>query len=152
MGARMEGSEDGMFEGGERGRWQFVDIPVISDPRGKLSFIEGGKHIDFNINRVYYLFDVPADAERGGHAHKRLKQLLIPLSGSFDVRVDDGSQVECFTLNRPYRGLLLENLVWRELNNFTSGAVCLVLASERYDETDYFRRYEDFIRHTRGLK
>jgi hypothetical protein len=129
------------------GRWNFVELPVISDPRGKLTFLEANRHVDFDIKRIYYLFDIPADAERGGHAHIRLQQLVIPLSGSFDVLCDNGARRETITLNRPFRGLLIKNLVWRELMNFTSGAVCLVIASEPYDESDYFRNYADFQAH-----
>ncbi|MCF1708571.1 FdtA/QdtA family cupin domain-containing protein [Tabrizicola sp. J26] len=123
---------------------QLVDIPKITDPRGNLSFIEANSHIDFDIERVYYLYDVPAGAERGGHAHKALSQLLIAISGSFDVRLDDGLSEVRVTLNRPFQGLIIRPMVWRELDNFSSGAVCLVLASHHYDESDYYRDYDIF--------
>jgi hypothetical protein len=123
---------------------RLVDLPKISDPRGNLTFLEGQRHIDFEIARVYYLYDVPAGEERGGHAHKNLSQLLIALAGSFDVLLDDGKSKVRVTLNRPFQGLILRPMVWRELDNFSSGAVCLVLASQKYDESDYFRDYAEF--------
>ena len=115
-----------------------------------MTFAEGSRHVPFEIKRVYYLYDVPADAERGGHAHTTLQQLLIPLAGSFDVTVDDGHTWNRFRLDRPYRGLLLPPGIWRELNNFTSGSVCLVLASAHYDEDEYIRDYDTFIRTVRS--
>lgn len=122
-----------------------IELPKIVDYRGNLSFIESGEHIPFAIKRVYYLYDVPAGADRGGHAHKDLQQLLIPLAGSFDIQLDDGSEKKTFHLNRPFQGLYISSRVWREINNFSSGSVCLVLASEHYDEEDYYRNYHDFI-------
>lgn len=122
-----------------------VNLPKISDPRGNLTFLEGGNQIPFSIQRVYYLYDVPAGAERGGHAHKQLHQLIIPTSGSFDVRLDDGINKTIFNLNRPHLGLYICPMIWRELDNFSSGSVCLVLASSIYDEQDYYRSYPDFI-------
>lgn len=124
---------------------RLVDLPKISDPRGNLTFIEGGRHVPFDIQRVYYLYDVPGGADRGGHAHKQLKQLLIAMSGSFDVMLDDGREKRRFHLNRSYMGLLVAPMMWRELDNFSSGSVCMVLASQRYDENDYFRSYENFL-------
>src|SRR5436190_3089905 len=124
---------------------RLVDVPKISNPSGNLTFIEGGRHIPFEIQRVYYLYDVPGGAERGGHAHKRLQQLLIAISGSFDVVVDDGVQRRRYHLNRSYFGLYLPPMTWRELDNFSSGSVCLVLASEPYDEGDYYRSYQSFL-------
>lgn len=121
-----------------------IDLPVIADIRGNLTFVEGGGHIPFEIKRVYYLYDVPGGAARGGHAHKNLQQIIIALSGSFDVLLDDGVNKKTYTLNRAFQGLYLSNMIWRELDNFTTGAVCLVLASEHYDETDYFRDYDEF--------
>jgi hypothetical protein len=126
-------------------RWQLVDLPVIHDARGNLTFIEGGRHVDFDIARVYYLYDVPGGAERAGHAHKTLHQLLIAMSGSFDVVLDDGRTRERCHLNRSYRGLYLPPMTWREIDNFSSGSVCLVLASEPFDEDDYLREYADFL-------
>jgi hypothetical protein len=125
---------------------QIVSLPKISDPRGNLTYIEGSLHIPFNIRRVFYLYDVPGGADRGGHALKSCWQFLIAMSGSFDVVVDEMSAKKRFHLNRSHFGLLLPPMVWREMDNFSSGAVCLVLASERYSESDYFRRYEDFVK------
>lgn len=122
-----------------------IDLPKISDPRGNLTFIEGGRQIPFDIQRVYYLYDVPGGAERGGHAHKGLTQLIVAMSGSFDVVLDDGSRRQRFHLNRSYQGLLVCPMIWRELDNFSSGSVCMVLASNLYDEEDYYRNYDDFI-------
>jgi len=124
---------------------KIIDLSKISDPRGNLTYIESDRHIPFTIRRVYYLYDVPAASERGGHAHKELEQLIIPLSGSFDVVIDDGRSKKRFTLNRPYQGLYLCPLIWRELDNFSSGAVCLVLASDFYKESDYYRSYKEFL-------
>jgi dTDP-4-dehydrorhamnose 3,5-epimerase-like enzyme len=123
-----------------------VDITKISDPdgRGNLSVIE--KHLlPFEIKRVYYLYDVPSDSSRGGHAHKELQQFLIALSGSFDVVLDNGKSRRTITLNKPNRGLLIPNGIWRELDNFSSGAVCLSLVSDVYKEDDYIRDYDEFI-------
>lgn len=124
---------------------RFIEIPRITDEdgRGSLSVIEGDL-IPFAVQRVYYLYDVPSDASRGGHAHRALQQFLIALSGSFDVVLDDGDSRKSFTLNRPYRGLLIPNGIWRELENFSAGAVCLSLVSSPYDEADYIRDYKDF--------
>jgi hypothetical protein len=124
---------------------QMVSLPKIADPRGNLTFIEGGSHIPFDIKRVYYLYDVPGGAERGGHAHKGLHQLIIAMSGSFDVVLDDGREKKRVHLNRSYNGLYVCPMIWRELDNFSSGSVCMVLASSRYDEDDYYRNYADFI-------
>lgn len=125
---------------------KIVDLPKINEPRGNLTFIEGGRHIPFEIKRVYYLYDVPGGAERGGHAHKNLHQLIIAMSGSFDVVLNDGSQKKRFHLNRSYSGIYICPMIWRELDNFSSGSVCMVLASNFYDEADYYRNYEEFIR------
>jgi hypothetical protein len=125
-------------------RCHLVTLPRVHDTRGNLTFIEGGNHVDFDIRRVYYLYDVPGGAERGGHAHRELQQLIIAMSGSFDVVLDDGNIRQRFHLNRSYMGLFVPELIWREIDNFSSGSVCMVLASERFDEADYFREYDDF--------
>lgn len=123
---------------------RMVDLPKISDRRGNLTFIEGQTHVPFDIERVYYLYDVPGGEARGGHAHKALSQILIAASGSFDVTLDDGLRSEKFSLNSASRGLIIVPMIWRELSNFSSGAVCLVCASRKYDEADYFRDYSEF--------
>lgn len=130
---------------------RIVSLPKIADARGNLTFVEGSAHIPFAIERVYYLYDVPGGAERGGHAHKELQQLIIAMSGSFDVVLDDGREKKRVHLNRSYYGLYVCPMIWRELDNFSSGSVCLVLASNRYDEADYFRDYDDYLR-ALGLK
>lgn len=124
---------------------EVISLPKISDPRGNLTFVEGGDHIPFDIQRVYYLYDVPGGAERGGHAHKDLHQFIIAMSGSFDVVLDDGQQKVRYHLNRSYAGLYVCPMIWRELDNFSSGSVCMVLASNRYDEQDYYRDYSEFL-------
>ena len=124
---------------------KIIDIPKIIDPkgRGKLSVVEK-EIIPFDIKRVYYLYDVPSDAYRGGHAHKNLIQFMIPLSGSFEVMVDDGNNKTKIMLNKPHKGLLIPKGIWREMDNFSSGAVCAVLASDYFEEEDYFRDYNEF--------
>ncbi len=124
---------------------KLVDLPKISDPRGNLTFVESDHQINFSIKRVYYLYDVPAGAERGGHAHRGLQQLIIAASGSFDVMLDDGVEKKRITLNRPYEGLYICPMIWRELENFSTGSTCLVLASNFYDEKDYYRDYKEFL-------
>lgn len=128
---------------------KLIKLPKISDPRGNLTFIEGHNHIPFDIKRVYYLYDVPGGAERGGHAHKALQQLIIAISGSFDIHLDDGVERKTIHLNRSYDGLLIPTMTWREIDNFSSAAVCLVMASERYDESDYYRDYAEFVKAAR---
>ena len=123
-----------------------IDLPKISDVRGNLPYVEGGSHIPFDIKRVYYLYDVPGGSERGGHAHKALQQLIVAMSGSFDVVLDDGNKKRRYHLNRSYLGIYVCPMIWRELDNFSSGSVCMVLASNRYDEDDYYRDYADFLR------
>jgi hypothetical protein len=124
---------------------KIIHFPKVSDPRGNLSFIEAEKHIPFNIRRVYYLYDVPGGAERGGHAHKTLQQLLIAMSGSFNVVLDDGRRRQHYKLNRSHYGLYIAPMVWRELEDFSSGSVCLALASAPYDESDYYRDYATYL-------
>jgi hypothetical protein len=127
-------------------RCRVVDLPRINDPRGNLTFIESGDQVPFDIKRAYYLYDIPGGAERGGHAHKELQQLIIAMSGSFDIVLDDGFAQERVNLNRSYFGLYIGPMVWREMDNFSSGSVCMVLASMHYDESDYYRDYEEFLR------
>lgn len=125
---------------------KIIELPKIADPRGNLTFVEGGgQHIPFDIKRVYYLYDVPGGAERGGHAHKELSQLIIAMSGSFDVVLDDGHGKKRFHLNRSYFGLYVCPMIWRELDNFSSGSVCMVLASNHYEEADYYRSYDEYL-------
>lgn len=121
-----------------------VELPRIVTGAGHITPVTGEREIPFEIKRVYYLYDVPGGAERGGHAHLELRQLIVAASGSFDVTVDDSRVKRTFTLNRPYYGLLMPRLIWRELQNFSSGGICLVLASEPYSESDYIRSYDDF--------
>lgn len=126
--------------------YELIDIPTVRQERGSLAIIEGDT-LPFSIARTYYLFDVPSDASRGGHAHKELQQCLVAVSGSFDVVLDDGKNRATVTLNKPNRGLLIPEGTWREMENFSSGSVCLVLASQQYDESDYIRDYEQFLAH-----
>jgi len=124
---------------------RIIELPKITEPRGNLTFVEGSNHIPFDIRRVYYLYDVPGGAERGGHAHKELHQLIIAMSGSFDVVLDDGRKKKRYHLNRSYFGLYVCPMIWRELDNFSSGSVCLVLASNIYEESDYYREYDEYV-------
>jgi len=124
---------------------RIIAIPKIEDRRGNLSVIENDT-VPFDIKRVYYLYDVPSGAERGGHAHKNLQQFLVALSGSFDVVLNNGNEERIITLNKPYEGLLINSGIWRELQNFSSGSVCLVVASEVYIEDDYIRDFDQFKR------
>ncbi|MFN3969592.1 sugar 3,4-ketoisomerase [Flavobacterium sp.] len=123
---------------------QILNIPKIHDTRGNLSVIEGDV-IPFNMKRVYYLYDVPSGAERGGHSHKVQQEFLVALSGSFDVVLTDGQSKKTVTLNKPNEGLLIPNGIWRELENFSSGSVCLVIASDIFEEADYIRDYQSFL-------
>lgn len=122
-----------------------IQLPQIHDPRGDLTFVEGGIHIPFQIARVYYLYNVPVDSERGGHAHRELEQIVFALSGSFCMKIDDGTTKSEYWLRDPRKGLYISKLVWREMDAFSQGAVCMVLASHCYDEADYFRNYDDFL-------
>jgi hypothetical protein len=124
---------------------KIIDLTKISNPSGNLTFIENNNHIPFAIQRVYYMYDVPGGSYRGAHAHKNLEQLIIAMSGSFDIEIDDGETKKRFHLNRPYYGLYIPPMMWRFLDNFSSGVVCMVLASDVFDEADYIRDYSQFI-------
>ncbi len=128
---------------------RIIELPTITDPRGNLTFIESNRHIPYEIKRTYYLYDVPGGESRGGHAHYQLQEFIIAASGSFDVILDDGNDRKNFFLNRSYFGLYVPRMIWRELQNFSSGSVSLVLASEHYDEADYIRDYSAFLREAR---
>ena len=125
---------------------RIMELPVVHDRRGNLTFIEQNRHVPFDIQRVYYLYDVPGGAERGGHAHKELQQLIVAMSGSFDVVLSDGQSTKRVHLNRSYHGLYVCPMIWRALDNFSSGSVCMVLASNLFDEDDYYRDYAEFRR------
>ncbi len=125
---------------------RIIELPQIHDPRGNLTFIEGGRHIPFNVKRIFYLYDVPGGATRAGHALKSCHQFLIATSGSFDVIVDDGAEKATFQLNRSYYGLYIPLMVWREISNFSSNSICMVLASEFFSEPDYYRNYSSFVK------
>ena len=127
-------------------------LPKHTRPNGNLTVVENCITVPFDVRRVYYLYDVPGGEERGGHAHKKLQQFIVAVSGSFDVVIDDGEGRRTVSLNRPYNGLHIRPGIWRELNNFSSGAVCLVLASEHYDEADYIRDYSDFLDYIRLIE
>jgi dTDP-4-dehydrorhamnose 3,5-epimerase-like enzyme len=126
-----------------------IELPKISDPRGNLTFVEGGNHIPFDIKRVYYLYDVPGGSDRGAHAHKNLHQFVVAMSGSFDIVLDDGERQQRFHLNRSYYGLYICPMMWRTLDNFSSGSVCMVLASEPYDADDYIHDHNEFLARVR---
>lgn len=130
---------------------RIIHLPKVSDLRGNLTYIENHSQIPFDIKRVYYLYDVPGGESRGGHAHKHLRQLLISVSGSFDVTIDNGIDgLETYHLSRSYYGLYIPSMIWRTMQNFSTNSVCLVLASEIYDESDYYRDYEEFINVVKG--
>jgi dTDP-4-dehydrorhamnose 3,5-epimerase-like enzyme len=131
---------------------RILELPKIADPRGNLTFIEESQHIPFDIRRVYYLYDVPGGERRGGHAHQKLEQFVIAASGSFDVVVNDGTALKRFFLNRSYYGLYIPRFIWREMENFSSGSICLVLASEHYDESDYYRDYGAYLQAVREAR
>ena len=125
--------------------WKLIELPKIKDRRGNLTFVEGLNHIPFEIRRTYYLYDVPGGESRGAHAHKELQQFMVAISGSFEVLLSNGVTQERFHLNRPFMGLLIPSKTWRVLENFSSGGVCLVLASLPYTEEDYIRDYDEFL-------
>lgn len=135
----------------EKGKYSVLDCGIIelarhhSQRKGDISVVENGKEVPFDVKRIYYLYDVPGEADRGGHAHKELYQLIVAASGAFTVELDDGTNKKAFTLNRPYQGLLVKPGIWRTLTDFSSGAICVVLASEKYDEKDYIRSYDEFV-------
>ena len=131
---------------------RLIDLPKISDPRGNLTFIEAKTHISFEIKRVFYLYDVPGGADRAGHALKSCHQFLVAMSGSFDVVLYDGKEKGRIHLNRSYYGLHIPPMIWREIDNFSSGSVCLALASEIYDPDDYYRDYNEYLRALSGGK
>lgn len=133
-------------------RCRLIDLPVIQDPRGNLTYVEENRHIPFPIKRVYYLYDVPGGAVRGGHAHKSLQQFIIAMAGSFDVILSDDQETRRIHLNRSYYGLYIGPLVWRELDNFSSGSVCAVLASDFFDEADYYRDINEYQEYMRSLR
>jgi hypothetical protein len=136
----------GLGAPGERlAQCRLIDLPRINDVRGNLTFIEGGRHVPFEVKRVYYLYDVPGGATRAGHAHKELQQFLIAMSGSFDVTLDDGVARRTVHLCRSYYGLYIPPMIWREIDNFSSGSVCMALASSYFEESDYYRDYPTFI-------
>ena len=126
---------------------KIIELPRITDPRGNLTVAEANKNIPFDIKRVYWLYDVPGGECRGGHAHKQIKEILIAVSGSFHVTLDNGKEKQTFLLNHPYQGLLIDTKTWRTLDDFSSGAVCVVLASDFYDENDYIYDYNDFLQY-----
>ena len=130
---------------------KIIDLPKIPDPRGNLTFVEGNNHIPFEIKRVFYTYDVPGGESRAEHANLKTQQLIVAMSGSFDVAVDDGFEKKKFQLNRAYYGLYIPTIIWRGIENFSSGAVCLVLASEKYSADDYIREYVDFVKTVKSM-
>jgi uncharacterized RmlC-like cupin family protein len=128
---------------------EIINIPKIENSQGNLAVIENNA-IPFDIKRVYYLYDIPSSAKRGGHSHKKLEQVLVAISGSFDVVLKNGSQEQIVTLNKPDKGLLINSNVWRELENFSSGAVCLVMASDVFSEADYIRDFQEYLDHLKS--
>lgn len=126
---------------------KIISLQKIADPRGNLTVVEQCKDIPFNVSRVYWTYDIPTDAERGGHAHIHCRELIVSVSGAFTVTLDDGSQRQQYLLSKPYEGLLVDTGIWRTLENFSSGAVCLVLAEDPFDESDYIYDYNDFLRY-----
>ena len=129
---------------------RLIELPKIADQRGNLTFIENHRHIPFDIRRVYYLYDVRGGAHRAAHGHRSLHQFMVAMSGSFDVTLDDGRDKRKFHLNRSYYGLYIPPMMWRDLDNFSSGSVCMVLASDFFDEADYYRDYAQFLAAARG--
>ena len=139
-----------VLKNNERMKIELINLPKITDPRGNLTFAEALDMVPFDIKRAYWVYDVPGGESRGGHAHKRLRQFVVAVSGSFHVTLDNGYERETVLLNHPYQGLLIDVDTWRTLDDFSSGAVCLVLASEHYDENDYIYEYDDFLAYVNG--
>ncbi|MBQ8453546.1 MAG: WxcM-like domain-containing protein [Prevotella sp.] len=131
---------------------RIIDLPKITDPRGNLTVCEGIHNVPFDVKRVYWVYDVPGGESRGSHMHKHCREFIIAVSGSFSVTVDDGTKQKTFMLNHPYQGLLVEANQWRTLEDFSSGAVCLVLASELFSEEDYIRDYQEYLKYLECLK
>lgn len=131
---------------------KIIDLPKINDPRGNLTFVESEKHIPFEIKRVFYIYDVPTGESRGAHSHHTLKQFIICLAGSFDVKVDDGRKKKVIHLNRPWQGVFIPPMIWDSEANFDPGSVCLVLSSDMYNEKDYIRNYDEFLEVVRSNK
>ena len=125
---------------------QIIDLPKIKDSRGNLTFIESSIHIPFNIKRIYWIYDVPGGCYRGGHAFLKQHEIIIALSGSFDIIVDDGKQKKTYSLNRSYLGLYIPSMYWREINNFSTNSLALILSSTLFSENDYIRNFEDFLK------
>lgn len=130
-----------------KNNYSIIDFPKIIDPRGNLTVAESMQHVPFNVRRVYWTYDVPAGESRGGHAHKQCREVIIAVSGSFTVTLDNCSEKKSFHLNHPWQGLLVETGIWRTLDDFSSGAVCLVLASEPYDKSDYIYDYNEYLKY-----
>lgn len=135
-----------------RNNYSIIDFPKIIDPRGNLTVAESMQHVPFDVRRVYWTYDVPAGESRGGHAHKQCREVIIAVSGSFTVTLDNGNEKQSFHLNHPWQGLLVETGIWRTLDDFSSGAVCLVIASELYDEDDYIYDYDEFLKYKQCSK
>lgn len=129
----------------EKNQPHIIDLPKICDPRGNLTFVQEGREVPFKIARAYWIYDVPAGEERGGHSHRNLHQLLVAVGGSFDVNITDGFTRRTITLNRPFKGLYLPPGIWRDITNFSSGGVCLSLVDDFFSEEDYVRDFEDFM-------
>ncbi|MBQ7421131.1 MAG: WxcM-like domain-containing protein [Prevotella sp.] len=136
----------------EESKGHIIDLSKIVDPRGNLTVAEQQKNVPFNVARVYWTYDIPSGESRGGHAHKHCEEMIVAVSGSFDVTLDDGTERKTFHLNHPYQGLYVGTGVWRTLEDFSSGAVCLVLASELFEEEDYIREYDQYLDYIRCLK
>ncbi|HRS18944.1 MAG TPA: FdtA/QdtA family cupin domain-containing protein [Bacteroidales bacterium] len=130
---------------------KLIDLPKIQDPRGNLSFIEGGKHIPFAVERTYWIYDVPGGQMRGGHAYTNLHECIIALSGSFDVVINNGKETKTISLNRSYYGLYVPPMIWRSLENFSTNSLCLILSSAPYSEDLYIRNYDDFLKQATGV-
>lgn len=148
--AGLENMPDSAASDNER-LGEIIRLPKITDPRGNLTVAEGAS-VPFEIKRVYWLYDVPGGESRGGHAHKKLWQLLVATSGSFTVTLDNGVRKDKYLLNHPWQGLIIHNGLWRTIDDFSSGAVCLCLASEMYDESDYIRSYDEFLHYAKSRR